>query len=174
MYSLRRRDRAVFETEPHLFEQSLKDLAAYLGAAGARPEHEQGEGPDGLFAWPTMNLVIEAKNERRLDSIPKRDAEQLLHSMQWFGDNYPSLKATAIPVMVSRAIRRAKGVHLPPGTRIVTPESLDKLLAATSNFALRIAQKAPAEWTVPGVVGLLNDHRLVPDRLIASFSVEAK
>jgi len=161
-----------FETEPHLFEHSLKQLAAYLGAEGLQPEHEQGEGPDDLFAWPTMTFVIEAKNERETETIPKKDAEQLLHSMRWFEENYPSRKAT--PVMVSRAVRCAKGVHLPTGTRILTPRSLDALLDAVTKFSLRIAQKAPAEWTAQAVTGLLNDHRLVPERVIASFTVAAK
>jgi hypothetical protein len=163
-----------FEADPHQFERSLKELAPYIGAGGTRPEHEQGEGPDDLYSWSTMNLVIEVKNERQLETIPKKDAEQLLHSIQWFGDNHPSLRNSVIPVMVARAVKPAKGVHLPPNTRIITPEKLDGFLAAVTKLALRIAQNPPAEWTVQAIAGLLSDHRLAPDRLLAAFTVKAK
>ncbi len=49
-------------------EQAIADLAPLVGAQGSRSEKYMGEGPDDLWLWPEISLVLEAKtgNERTL------------------------------------------------------------------------------------------------------------
>jgi replicative superfamily II helicase len=161
-----------FESDPSRFEQALKDLAPFLGAHGVRPEEELGEGPDNLFQWPALNLVTEAKNEAEYDAIPKKDAEQLLHSMEWFRAKFPTMKDASVPLLVCRVSKVAKGVLLPKGARVLTPHGLDKLLDATGRFCQALAQKPAAAWSAPGVLKLLKSQGLEQERVLSAFTVE--
>ncbi len=77
------RTRLSYSSSPESFEQAILELAQLLGAQGIRPEKEFGEGPDDLWLWPSVSLVIEAKNENE-KTLHKKDAGQLLLSLQWF------------------------------------------------------------------------------------------
>lgn len=160
----------TFDTPYGRFEQAMKELAPFIGAEGSRPEEELGEGPDNLLLWSGLSLVIEAKTEAEYDAIPKKDAEQLLHSMEWFAAHYPTMKDSAVPVLVCAATQAAKGVHLPKGTRVLTPPRLEKLLKAVTSFAQALVQKPPTAWTSAPVLSLLKDQALAHDRFVATFT----
>lgn len=162
-----------FDSDARRFERALCEVSAFLGVEASRPEHEEGEGPDVLMAWATTVLVVEAKNEREGDTIPKKDAEQLLHSMRWFDVNYGKVRP-AVPILVARAVTADSGVHMPDGARIVTPDHLASLLAAASGFVRALAQRTLPEWESSGIHALLEGHRLTPERFVASFSLASK
>lgn len=153
---------------PSRFEQALLELAPFVGADGDRPEKEEGEGPDNLLEWPQMSLVIEAKNEARYAEIPKKDAEQLLHSMRWFAKTRTGQNPK--PVMIGPATKTAKGVHMPDGARVMTPEHLSGLLEAISGSLGALVAKPPSQWEVEQVLELLVARQLTPDQFIASYT----
>lgn len=165
------RSEISFEADARRFERAICEIAAFLGIEGSRPEHDDGEGPDALLAWPALVLVVEAKNEGQRDSVPKKDAEQLLHSMRWFEKNYPAKARIAVPVIVARATSADPGVHMPEGSRVITPETLEQLLTAAAGFAKAIAQKPHMEWDAAKVRGLLDGHAFTHERFIATYSV---
>ena len=165
------RSEISFETDARRFEKAICEFAAFLGIEGSRPEHDYGEGPDALLAWPGLVLVVEAKNESDRDLVPKKDAEQLLHSMRWFEENYPARISVAVPVIVARSTSADAGVHMPEKCKVITPETLDRLLTAAAGFTKAIAQKPHMEWDVTKVRGLLDAHALTPERFLASHTV---
>src|SRR5581483_12107674 len=81
------RARLSYDSSPGSFEEAIKDLAILLGAEGSRPEKEFDEGPDGLWLLPSSSFIIEAKTGNQ-ESLHKSDAEQLLHSVEWFKKYY--------------------------------------------------------------------------------------
>ncbi|MBK8482304.1 MAG: hypothetical protein IPL40_14255 [Proteobacteria bacterium] len=110
----------AFDVPAQRFEAALEELFGLLGVDSTRPEKELAEGPDNLALWPVLSLVIEAKNEASYDKLPKKDAEQLLHSMEWFKANYATRNGT--PVFVAPTAKRGPGVFVPDGCRVMTPE----------------------------------------------------
>jgi hypothetical protein len=145
---------------PHSrFELLLQETGRYLGADSTRPEHETGHGPDNLMLWSDLSLVVEAKNMAKYAVIPKTDASQLLHSMKWFQSTYPNA-SNAVPVFVGPSARVDGGVCTPEGTRIITPEHLDKLLEAISLFLGGVAGRALEQWTIGELNQLLVSHGL--------------
>jgi hypothetical protein len=166
------RTKLSFEQSHNVFEQGLKELAVFLGAEGSRPEEEEGVGaPDNLLLWGDLSLVIEAKNEARYDLIPKRDAEQLLHSMEWFKNGYPT--RVGRPVMVVQTSRAGDGVFMPEGSRILTPALLEKLLDAVDGFLVSLTSKAPSAWSEKEVAGLLTQHGLSAAQIVGTCTVGA-
>lgn len=160
------RARCTFKTTHKQFEQGLFDLAPFLGAVGERKD--PGGGPDNLLLWATLSLVIEDKNEAQYDAIPKRDAEQLLHAMQWFKANYPARIGT--PIMAVHTTETADQVHLPDGTRILTPDGLSQLLAAVERFIGALAQRNPAGWSEREVAALMTEHGVAPELLLRRYT----
>jgi hypothetical protein len=125
--------------------------------------------PDPLLLWGDLSLVVEAKNEARYDSIPKKDAEQLLHSMEWFKNSYPTRKGT--PVMVVRTNQTGDGVFMPEGARIITPETLEKLLSAIDAFLVALTAKVHSAWTEKELAGVLTKLALSSAQIVSTFTV---
>jgi hypothetical protein len=121
---------------PHSrFEDLFEQLGTFLGANSSRPEHESGHGPDNLFLWADASLVIEAKNMASYTAIPKHDAAQLHHSLEWFKATYPNV-VNVTPVFIGPAAVASAGVVPPPGTRVITKAHLTRLLDAAAGFGL--------------------------------------
>lgn len=159
---------------PHSrFEALLEQLATYVGADSSRPELETGHGPDNLILWADASLVVEAKNMAQYTSIPKHDAGQLLHSIEWFRREYPHAVG-AVPVFVGPAVVAAPGVHPPSGTRVMTAAHLERLVDATAAFIAALATKALDQWSVAEVNALLASHGLNSGQLVQRFSVAAQ
>lgn len=57
------------------FEETMRELGAFLGFNSQRPERELSAGPDNLWALETGTFrVIEAKSGATSEFIPKKDA----------------------------------------------------------------------------------------------------
>jgi hypothetical protein len=154
---------------PSRFEPLFQQLAEFLGTDSSRPEKETGHGPDNLVLWADLSLVVEAKNGAKYAAIPKRDAEQLLHSMEWFRTEYPhAVRPT--PIFIGPAIESETGVHPPPGTRVITPELLEKLLGAAAAFIAAIGSKAIDQWSVTEINVLLTSHGLGSGQFLQTFT----
>lgn len=101
-------DRLVFGVESELFEQALAEVAKVIGVSSSRPEKMVGRGPDCLWLGPDGTfLVIEAKDEVELTrtEIHKSETEQLLHSLEWFKQEYPGKAARALIVHPATRLR---------------------------------------------------------------------
>ncbi len=72
-----------------VFEESIREVARYIGFNSQRPELFYGKGPDVL--WEIGNLsyfVIECKNGSVQQTICKKDCNQLNGSGEWFIERY--------------------------------------------------------------------------------------
>jgi len=155
------------------FEALVSDLGSFVGADSSRPEHEIGEGPDNLWLWPGLSLVVEVKNMAQYERIPKKDAEQLLHSMEWFRAEYPHA-AVATPVFIGPTVTAEDGVHPPVGTRVITPALLDKLLAEIGLLVAAIASKPVDDWTSADITSLLVARGLNSGQIVQRFTTQLR
>jgi len=121
------------------FEGAVTELGLHLGFGSQRPERDTGSGPDVL--WSVGNLdffVIECKSGAIAQTIPRHDAEQLGHSMDWFRETYDE-SCTATPVLIHPSNVQHSGTFLRNGARIVTFDRLSRLRKAVAEFAAAIA-----------------------------------
>jgi hypothetical protein len=163
------RPKLSFAVSHNNFEQGLKELGVFIGAEGFRPEVEDGVGaPDNLLLWGDQGFVIEAKNEAKYDEIPKKDAEQLLHSMEWFKHEYPTREG--VPIMAVSATKRGQGIFMPEDARILTPTLLERLLGAIESFLANLTTRSPSGWTEKEIAALLNQHALSTTQFITTFT----
>lgn len=164
------RARLSFGVSPETFEQTVADLAEVVGAQGSRPERDYGHGPDDLWLWPDLSLVIECKNEEEGETLPKKDSGQIHDSLQWFKESYPTRKAT--PVIVAEASTGHDKAHFPDGTRVVTPKKLGELLDAIENFVAGLTRKPPNQWKASEVGQLAAQTGVAPEQFISRHTVE--
>lgn len=52
------RNRLSYELNPKTVERAIRELSELIGVLGSQPEEEFGEGPDDLWLWPELSLVI--------------------------------------------------------------------------------------------------------------------
>jgi hypothetical protein len=135
------RSRLSFNGSTNTFEQAFADLSLPLGATGSRPENEDGIGPDCLWLWNDSALIIEAKTQN-VDSLHKKDAAQLLHSIEWYRQ-YFSKPTSLTPIIVSSVTIVDSDTVFPKGTRLLTPELLDSFLTALDRFYTRLIHEPP-------------------------------
>ena len=165
------RARLSYEVSAATMEETVKELAPLLGAIGSRPENEYNEGPDDLWVWPSMSLVIEVKNGND-KSLHKSDAEQLLHSMEWFKKQCPAGKG--VPVTIAKVIAIDKGVCYPEHTRIITPAKMVQLLDNLENFFQRMIKEPLLYCSPEAIVKLQNDFHLNQEQFLAHYSLGIK
>jgi len=154
---------------PHsVIEQALCDLAPLLGAKGSRPENAEGEGPDGLWLWQELALVIEVKNENKT-SLHKKDGSQLLSSMQWFRENFPRGK-NPIPVFVANVTLCDQGAYFPENTKVITSGKMSILLEKVEQcYGKMIAE--PLLWSNnKSFDELQQSFSLSPEQFIKNFT----
>lgn len=162
------RGRLSFEQKPEVVEQGLADLAALLGADGSRPEKEYGEGPDCLWLWPTMSLVIEAKTGNQ-NSLHATDAGQLLRSLQWYGNQYPT-RQTRKPIIAARVNVQDEHSGFPPDTRVLTEDHVRALLTRIEAFHHLLASQPVIYANAKSILKALRDHGLAPEQFVAKYT----
>jgi len=166
------RAQTSYEVRPETMEQAIMNLASLVGAEGVRPEKQFGEGPDDLWLWPSISLVIEAKNQNE-ESLHKKDAGQLLLSLQWFQQNYPARK-DPVPVIVAEVTNSDSKAGFPPNTRVLTPTGMKTLLDAVEAFYRKLITEKPL-LKQPGLIGeLLKDFRISPDQFVVNYTDPVK
>ena len=160
-----------YDVSPKTLEQAIMDLSKPLGAKGSRPEETFGKGPDGLWLWPNLSLVIEVKNERQ-KTLPKKDSGQLHDSLQWFKENYSPRLPT--PVIIAKVTSVEKDAHFPQGTRVLTQEKMKELLNNLGTFTGEIIKKPPQSWRPQELVTLQSQHGLLPEQFIGKYTLPIK
>lgn len=161
-----------FEASSESVEQGILDLASLLGVTGSRPEKEFGEGPDDLWLWPSISLVIEVKSQNE-ESLHRKDAGQLMLSLKWFQANYPT-SPEGQPVIVAKVSMADKKSGFPSKTRIITPEKMELLLNNIEKFYQAIISDLPASRDVKGIGSLLPKFDLAPEQFIGHYTVAVK
>ncbi|MFF0386943.1 DEAD/DEAH box helicase family protein [Streptomyces sp. NPDC004286] len=155
-------------------EQAWHKLGLHLGFASSRPEKLYGTGPDNLWALSAARqAVTELKTGCGPDTatIAKKDMDQLGGSVRWLNDHDP--QAQAVPVMLHpRSVGHAKAT-LVPGMRVITPELLEKVRQAVTQYAAALA-KSPDLWgDEQAVAAQLAYHKLTGDRFFTVYSEAA-
>jgi hypothetical protein len=100
---------------------------------------EIGNGPDGLWALGRLRfLVIEAKSAAIAAAIPRKDIEQLGHSLDWFADNYDgTVDVTGVMIHPTRQLDSRAMAR--DGVRIMTFDKLAQFRGAVVGFARAVA-----------------------------------
>lgn len=150
-------------------EQALLDLAPIVGASGSRPESEFNEGPDCLWLWSELALVIEAKNENE-KKLHKKDAGQLLLSLQWFTRSYPT-RNHYIPVVAAKTSSPDRYTDYPDGTRIITQENVSEIFTSLEGLITNLISQGPASWSAQNVLNLMHQYKLSSDHFIANYTI---
>ncbi|HMM94029.1 DEAD/DEAH box helicase [Phycicoccus sp.] len=153
-------------------EAAMKDLGLHLGFPATRPEKELAAGPDGCWGLtPDRNAVIELKTgtTRADSSIIKSEADQLSGAVSWNSDVGGPSKCT--PVLVAKDPALHAKASPPPGTRVITPETLESLKQHVRNFAMEVATHD--RWRRSDAVGAaLRTHDLLAGKIIEAHSVK--
>lgn len=152
-------------------EAAMKQLGLHLGLHATRPEKELSAGPDGCWGLaPDRNAVIELKTgtTRTDPSIIKSETDQLSGALSWNTDIGGPSKCT--PVMLARVATVHPKASPPPGSRIITPETLESLKQHVRDFATDVA--GHDRWRRADTVAVaLREHDLGSDRVIERHSV---
>lgn len=114
------------------FEESIKELACYIGFLSQRPEQEANDGgPDVLWSVGNQKyFVIECKNGATTNSVSKSDCNQLNGSGEWFLRTYDHT-CKFIPILVHPSKSFNFDASPNQNTRII---DLDKLEFLRNNI----------------------------------------
>lgn len=153
-------------------EAAMKLLGRHLGIRASRPEKELSAGPDGCWGLgPERNAVIELKTgtTRADTSIIKSETDQLSGAVSWNSD--VGGPPRCVPVLLAKDATLHPKASPPGGTRIITPETLDRLKEHVRVYAAELADHG--RWRRPDAVArALRDHQLVADKIIEQHSVK--
>jgi hypothetical protein len=95
-------------------------------------------------------------------------AARLLTSLEWDAARNPEA-TTSIPVLVHPSATLSDRAHLPPRTRVVTPQDLETLRVDVDAFAKELA--AANSWSdTTAVRQALTRHRLTAETVIEAHS----
>jgi len=152
-------------------EAAMKLLGLHLGLTATRPEKEQSAGPDGCWGLtPDRNAVIELKTgtTRTDTSIIKTEADQLAGAVSWNAASGGPSQCT--PVLVAKDATLHPQASTPPGTRVITTQTLELLKQHVRAYATQLAEHERWQRT-DAVAEALRDHDLTADRVIQIHSV---
>jgi hypothetical protein len=161
-------DQLAFGVEWESFEQALSDVARIIGISSSRPEKTTGKGPDCLWLGDNgIFFIIEAKAEVELhrEELYKSETEQLIHSCEWFKQEYPG--KTGHPMIVHPATTLAHEAVFPADGRVITPEVLNGFVASVRSFAVALATHHISDINEKEVYAQLESNRLLFDRCLS-------
>lgn len=159
-----------YERKPKQLEAALKMLGEALGAASSRPDEDYRVGPDNLWIWGDMAVVIEAKNGNKA-SLHRDDAAQMHHSLEWVTQNYPAFAGRLKPIVAAKVNVVDRGTLYPEGTRVLTAEGCAALANAFQQFVLKVAQQGEIFVNPESIHHELQAFGLLPHTFIGNFSV---
>lgn len=155
-------------------EAAMRELGLHLGITATRPEKEAGKGPDGCWGLtPTTNAVIEMKTgtSRPDPEVKKSETDQLSGEVAWDAEVNGSERC--IPVLVARSAELHELASAPPGTRVITPDTLHDLKDHVRDFVGDISKDRA--WERPEAVAeALQRHHLTADRIFQAHSETPK
>jgi hypothetical protein len=164
------RARLSCDSTPEVLEDAVMELGCVLGAESIRPEHEYGVGPDNLWLWPGISILIEVKNQNE-ESVHKKDAAQLLQSIQWFSENYPT-RSTCLPLIVAKIAVADKNASFPAGTKILLPDKLSDLISRIESFYNTLIRNPKASSSANKFHDLQSGMGLLPEQFMGTFAAK--
>jgi hypothetical protein len=150
-------------------EEGLKRLGTFLGFHSERPERDYGVGPDVLWLPDgELGIVIESKgNKQAKNALKKEDHGQLLVSVEWFKEQYPT--RTCIRVQL-HPTDKATQPAMAQNTFVLTFDSLERLVSAVRSLLTEVCHSAT---TTRGRLHLCEEllrcHNLTPGELIKHY-----
>lgn len=149
-------------------EAGFLELGRLIGADASAPDSEFSEGPDCLWLLNGAAYVIEAKNENQ-KSLHKKDAGQMLVSVEWVKRHYPQYADKIQPVVIAKVTELDHDALYPEGTRIVTGEDCQKIGTALVQFLNKVAQEGPLFATPDNIHAQLQAFGLLNEQFFAKF-----
>ena len=112
-------DRLQFSKDTHVqFESEIDNLGKLLGFTTQMPEKEFNDGgPDNLWLGEDCFIIIECKNETTTNKISKTDIEQLLSSIIWFKNKYPTYHEAYTPLIIHNSTIADEKANISPEIR---------------------------------------------------------
>ena len=162
-------DALDYSVKPKQLEATLLELGTALGAESSRPDENFHVGPDNLWFWGDNAFVIEAKNGNE-NSLHRKDAEQMHHSMQWVADTYPPYVERRRPVVVARVTKVDDGTLYPDGTRVLTQDCCRALASAFHQLTIKVAQQGPIVVTPLWIQAEMATFGLLPEQFLGKHT----
>lgn len=156
-------------TPPKKVEDAIARLGEALGADSSRPEEDYRLGPDNLWFWGNLVLVIEAKSGNEA-SLHKKDSGQLHDSLQWAADSYPDRAAHLQPIVVAKVTKVDSDAHFAANTRVLTQEGCAAMGNALHRLIQKLALVGPIFRTPDLVIGEMHQFGLHPDQFLAKHT----
>ncbi len=158
----------IFKPETaNKFEESIKQLAEFIGFIGQRPENDYGRGPDDL--WSVGNneyFIIECKNGVTNKTINKHDMNQLNGSIAWFQEKYDHT-SNFTPIMIHLGDTCEHGATPLEGCVVIMEEDLKLFKNNIKEFSLAIKNKINQ---VDEIKKLLIHHKLRASDIVQNYT----
>jgi len=111
---------------------------------------------------------VEAKNQNQ-DSLHKKDAGQLLLSLNWFSKNYPT-RPSPQPIIVAKVTKADKKAGFPDNTRIITPAKMALWLDNIERFYQSLVQGMPNSLDPKQIAQRLPQFSLAPEQFLSNHT----
>lgn len=160
-----------FEETADNFESGIQELGTALGYESQRPDKENREGPDNLWALAENEyLLIECKNEvdEKRDEISKSETGQMNTNCAWFKNNYSG--ATFKPVMIisTKNISALGGFNL--GVEIMKKNKLKLLKENFKGFYNELKNHELNDLSNETIQNMLITHKLDNNSIKSIYS----
>jgi hypothetical protein len=144
-----------------IVEAALSELGKILGAQVSRPDNEFHIGPDNLWLYGDLNIILEAKNENQ-KTLHKKDAGQLMQSIAWFNENYPNRNGELLPIIAAKVVKVDFDATFGKEVRVLREDGVKKIIDNLISFYMKLVEQGPIFATTENIAELLNTYKLTP------------
>lgn len=157
----------------NVFEENIKKLGEFLGYSSSRPEQEYNDGPDNLWLSENNSFIIECKNEGTSEYVPKKDMEQILHSLSWYGDAFFD-HGNVYGLILRKSNVLASDCHASKNIYSVNIDKLNNLKSKVTEFSIALAEKSPSDWSTKEIEKMMRQNHLLENQFIQNFTINFK
>lgn len=156
------------------FEKAIQDLGSLLGYRSTTPDTNDGIGPDNFWETTNYDFIIECKNRSENEKISRDNIQQLLHSNQWYENNYSmrGIKSTAILFQKTRELNfdaETKDTFV-----VVDEEKIELLKSNLDLFSRNIGSHNINDIDLNLVNQSLIELSFTPERFISLYTKKIK
>ncbi|WP_240072650.1 DEAD/DEAH box helicase [Cupriavidus taiwanensis] len=159
------RARLAYSGDAERVEAALQELGEVLGAESSRPEKETGRGPDVLWQFEDVIFCLEAKSEKT-SKIFKADAEQLLLSAQWCGDQLGAPSEMVVPVFATNSMKADRPEDISFGPYFMLESDVFGLIDSLKSVVSASSFDGPLFNDVAKTHALLQSERVLGKNII--------
>jgi replicative superfamily II helicase len=157
------------------FEQGFSELGTILGLTSERPEKKYGKGPDNLWHIDgKKHWIIECKNQVHVarDSISKREANQLLSSIEWFKETHET--EVGVPIIIHPAQQLSTDAIISEAFWVIGREELKKIRDNTLKFYTSLTLTPFNELSLEIIKRKLSENKLDTSDLMKEYIKRGK